>query len=111
MLLFVVSGWTTDGSEKTQYPAQVQIRVRLRCHPLLEERCKPRAPEMKYSNHSSGKLGIDDVYFDENKVADERFKLSTSKVERFSQSSGKSDSTDFAPFDSLETHVDATTST
>ena len=54
----------------------------------------------EYSNHSSGKL-------DTNKVADEGFKLSTSEVEHFSQSSGKSDFTDFAPFASLETHVDA----
>ena len=54
----------------------------------------------EYSNHSSGKL-------DTNKVADEGFKLSASEVEHFSQSSGKFDSTDFAPFDSLETHVDA----
>ncbi|XP_022744291.1 kelch-like protein 12 isoform X2 [Durio zibethinus] len=34
-------GWTTDGSEKTQYPAQVQIRVRLQCQPLLEEQFRP----------------------------------------------------------------------
>ncbi|XP_021826525.1 influenza virus NS1A-binding protein homolog isoform X2 [Prunus avium] len=34
-------GWTTDGSEKTQFPAQVQIRVRLQCQPLLESQFKP----------------------------------------------------------------------
>ncbi|XP_065852475.1 uncharacterized protein [Euphorbia lathyris] len=33
-------GWTTDGSQKTIYPAQVLIRVRLLCHPLPEERFK-----------------------------------------------------------------------
>ncbi|KAJ7950056.1 Kelch-like protein [Quillaja saponaria] len=34
-------GWTTDGSERTPYPAQVQIRVRLKCHPLPEDRFRP----------------------------------------------------------------------
>ncbi|KAM5552162.1 hypothetical protein ABKV19_026831 [Rosa sericea] len=32
-------GWTTDGSVRTQFPAQVQIRVRLQCKPLLESHC------------------------------------------------------------------------
>ncbi|XP_022767815.1 kelch-like protein 1 [Durio zibethinus] len=157
-------GWTADGSEKTQYPAQVLIRVRLQCQPLLEEQFRPiiadnyyghnhfwfeldhvqtsklmsllaslavspstyltqntakwrnifqtlpstgkkeeGAPEVEHSNHSSGNV----VFFDVIKVADEGFKLSASEVEQFSQSSGKSDSTDFAPFDSLETNIDA----
>ncbi|KAL2330659.1 hypothetical protein Fmac_018240 [Flemingia macrophylla] len=30
-------GWTTDGSERTQFPAQVQIFVRLQCQPLSED--------------------------------------------------------------------------
>lgn len=70
---------------------------------------KSLAPEMDDSIHSSEKLDAC-VYFDELKVADEGFKLSASEVEHFSQSSGKSDSTDFSRFDSLETHVDAKTS-
>ncbi|KAG9139173.1 hypothetical protein Leryth_024668 [Lithospermum erythrorhizon] len=32
--------WTSDGSEKTHYPAQVQIRVRLQCQPLVEDQFK-----------------------------------------------------------------------
>ncbi|GAB2270721.1 hypothetical protein Dimus_005592 [Dionaea muscipula] len=30
-------GWTTDGSQRTSYPAQVQIRVQLNCQPLMEK--------------------------------------------------------------------------
>nr|XP_023903305.1 ring canal kelch protein-like isoform X1 [Quercus suber]XP_023903306.1 ring canal kelch protein-like isoform X1 [Quercus suber] len=45
-------GWTTDGSERTSYPAQVQIRVRLRCQPLLENQFKPIISDNYYSqNH------------------------------------------------------------
>ncbi|XP_030479362.1 uncharacterized protein LOC115696609 isoform X1 [Cannabis sativa] len=33
-------GWTSDGSERTMYPAQVQIRVRLQCQPLAESQFK-----------------------------------------------------------------------
>ncbi|GAA0145909.1 hypothetical protein LIER_05986 [Lithospermum erythrorhizon] len=32
--------FTLDGSEKTHYPAQVQIRVRLQCQPLVEDQFK-----------------------------------------------------------------------
>ncbi|GMI71448.1 hypothetical protein like AT5G01660 [Hibiscus trionum] len=130
-------GWTTDGSEKTQYPAQVQIRVRQQCQPLSEEHFfkhlsasqyvklekffqplplsgtkmedegfRPLALGVENANHTSGKWDTD-VFFDEIKVADDGCKLSASEVEHFSQSSGKSDSTDFAPFDPLETNVDA----
>ncbi|XVE97157.1 hypothetical protein REPUB_Repub02eG0287000 [Reevesia pubescens] len=169
-------GWTTDGSEKTQYGAQVQIRVRLQCQSLLEEqfrpiiadnyycrnhfwfeldhaqtsklmsllaslavspstylpqntakwrtifqaipstgtkgeseKFRPLAPEMEHCNNSSGKSDTDVVHFNEIKVSDEGHKLSASEVEYFSHSGGKSDSTDFAPFDSLATHVDAKT--
>ncbi|XP_059462373.1 uncharacterized protein LOC132191396 isoform X3 [Corylus avellana] len=42
-------GWTTDGSEKTLYPAQVQIRVRLQCQPLLENQFKPIIADNYYS--------------------------------------------------------------
>ncbi|XP_039050481.1 kelch-like protein 1 isoform X2 [Hibiscus syriacus] len=160
-------GWTTDGSEKTQYPAQVQIRVRQQCQPLLEEQFKPiiadnyycrnhfwfeldhvqtsklvsllaslavspstylphnaakwrnifqplpssgtkmedegfrpLAPVVEHANHTNAKWDRD-VFVDETKVADEHF----------SQSSGKSDATDFTPFDPLETNVDAKTTT
>ncbi|KAK8685270.1 hypothetical protein V6N13_041275 [Hibiscus sabdariffa] len=166
-------GWTTDGSDKTQYPAQVQIRVRQQCQPLLEDQFKPiiadnyygrnhfwfeldhvqtsklmsllaslavspstylphntakwrnivqplpssgtkmedegfgpLAPVVEHANHTSGKWDTD-VFFDEIKVADDRCKLPASEVENFSQSSGKSDTTDFTPFDPLETNVDA----
>ncbi|XP_058000170.1 uncharacterized protein LOC110633732 isoform X2 [Hevea brasiliensis] len=34
-------GWTAGGSQRTQYPAQVQICVRLQCHPLPEVQFKP----------------------------------------------------------------------
>ncbi|KAK8518186.1 hypothetical protein V6N13_027665 [Hibiscus sabdariffa] len=45
-------GWTTDGSEKTQYPAQVQIRVRQQCQPLSEEQFKPIIADNYYCcNH------------------------------------------------------------
>ncbi|KAK4253361.1 hypothetical protein QN277_010681 [Acacia crassicarpa] len=30
-------GWTANGSERTQYPAQVQVCVRLQCQPLSED--------------------------------------------------------------------------
>ncbi|KAG4184350.1 hypothetical protein ERO13_A09G168100v2 [Gossypium hirsutum] len=168
-------GWTTDGSEKTQYPAQVQIRVRMQCQPLLEEQFRPiisdnyycrnhfwfeldhvqtnnlmsllaslavspstympqntakwrniflplpssgtkkedegfrpLAPEMEQTNHTNGKWETD-VFFDDIKVADDEWKLSASEVEHFSQSSSKSESTDCAPFDSLETNVEPKT--
>ncbi|XP_060674163.1 uncharacterized protein LOC132804163 isoform X2 [Ziziphus jujuba] len=44
-------GWTSDGSEKTQYPAQVQIRVRLQCQPLIESQFKPIIYDNYYNNH------------------------------------------------------------
>ncbi|XP_071722349.1 uncharacterized protein [Rutidosis leptorrhynchoides] len=33
--------WTCAGSQKTPYPAQVQIREKLRCKPLTEDQFKP----------------------------------------------------------------------
>ncbi|XP_062165842.1 uncharacterized protein LOC133872362 isoform X2 [Alnus glutinosa] len=42
-------GWTTDGSEKTLYPAQVQVRVRLQCQPLHENQFKPIIADNYYS--------------------------------------------------------------
>ncbi|XP_034220523.1 uncharacterized protein LOC117631468 isoform X2 [Prunus dulcis] len=45
-------GWTTDGSEKTQFPAQVQIRVRLQCQPLLESQFKPIIVDNYYNQHN-----------------------------------------------------------
>ncbi|KAI4353465.1 hypothetical protein L6164_002413 [Bauhinia variegata] len=44
-------GWAADG-DRTQYPAQVQIRVRLKCHPLSEDKFKPVIADNYYSyNH------------------------------------------------------------
>ncbi|THG06013.1 hypothetical protein TEA_021331 [Camellia sinensis var. sinensis] len=44
--------WTTDGSERTLYPAQVQVRVRLHCLPLPEEQFKSVIIDNYYSqNH------------------------------------------------------------
>nr|XP_009800847.1 PREDICTED: uncharacterized protein LOC104246679 [Nicotiana sylvestris] len=44
--------WTSDGYEKTRYPAQVQIRVRLQCQPLPENQFKPIILDNYYSqNH------------------------------------------------------------
>ncbi|XP_055808476.1 uncharacterized protein LOC129877024 [Solanum dulcamara] len=33
--------WSPDGSEKTKYPAQVMIRVRLHCEPLPKDKFRP----------------------------------------------------------------------
>lgn len=45
-------GWTTDGSDRTQYPAQVQICVRLQCQPLSEDKFKPVIADNYYiHNH------------------------------------------------------------
>ncbi|KDO63272.1 hypothetical protein CISIN_1g005735mg [Citrus sinensis] len=43
-------GWT-DGSERTSYPAQVQIRVRMQCQPLNEEKFKPIIAANYYTPH------------------------------------------------------------
>lgn len=73
-----------------------------------DEGFRPLAPEMEHTNHTCGNLETD-VFFDEIKVADDGCKLSASEVEHFSQSSSKSESTDCAPFDSLETNVESKT--
>ncbi|XP_073144028.1 uncharacterized protein [Henckelia pumila] len=45
-------GWTSDGSERTRYPAQVQIRVRLECQALSETLFKPIIVDNYYTqNH------------------------------------------------------------
>ncbi|XP_044484727.1 uncharacterized protein LOC123210430 isoform X2 [Mangifera indica] len=44
-------GWTTDGSKRTLYPAQVQICVKLKCQPLLEEQFKPVIKDNYYTDH------------------------------------------------------------
>ncbi|XP_047334372.1 kelch-like protein 3 [Impatiens glandulifera] len=41
--------WTANGSTKTQYPAQVQIRLRLKCQPLSEIAFKPVILDNYYS--------------------------------------------------------------
>nr|XP_018632414.2 uncharacterized protein LOC104113899 [Nicotiana tomentosiformis] len=44
--------WTSNGYEKTRYPAQVQIRVRLQCQPLQENQFKPIILDNYYTqNH------------------------------------------------------------
>ncbi|CAA2960492.1 kelch 3 [Olea europaea subsp. europaea] len=44
--------WTSDGSEKTPYPAQVQIRMRTQCQALPELQYKPIIVDNYYSlNH------------------------------------------------------------
>ncbi|MCE3050922.1 hypothetical protein HAX54_048520 [Datura stramonium] len=43
--------WTSDGSGKTPYPAQVQIRVRLHCEPLPENKFKPIILDNYYTQH------------------------------------------------------------
>ncbi|KAI4324499.1 hypothetical protein MLD38_029984 [Melastoma candidum] len=43
-------GWTTNGQEKTQYPAQVQIRIRMHCVPLLEDQFKRVIGPNYYTN-------------------------------------------------------------
>ncbi|KAJ8551019.1 hypothetical protein K7X08_000389 [Anisodus acutangulus] len=52
--------WTSDGSFKTPYPAQVQIRVRLLCQPLLEIQFKP-VIEDNYFTHSHFLFELDHV--------------------------------------------------
>ncbi|XP_060176373.1 uncharacterized protein LOC132606762 isoform X3 [Lycium barbarum] len=43
--------WTSDNPGRTGYPAQVQIRVRLYCQPLLEDQFKPIILDNYYSLH------------------------------------------------------------
>ncbi|KZV17153.1 ring canal kelch [Dorcoceras hygrometricum] len=42
-------GWTSDGSERTRYPAQVQVRMRLECQALSENLFKPIIIDNYYS--------------------------------------------------------------
>ncbi|XP_010543174.1 PREDICTED: influenza virus NS1A-binding protein homolog isoform X2 [Tarenaya hassleriana] len=44
-------GWTSNGSERTSYPAQVQIRVQLQCEPLTEEIFKPAIADNYFNPH------------------------------------------------------------
>ncbi|KAK3227410.1 hypothetical protein Dsin_007272 [Dipteronia sinensis] len=44
-------GWTDDGSERTLFPAQVQVRVRMQCQPLVEDQFRPIIAD-NYYNHS-----------------------------------------------------------
>lgn len=44
--------WTSDGTQKTPYPAQVRVRVRMRCQPLTENQFKPIIVDNYYTqNH------------------------------------------------------------
>ncbi|CAI9097220.1 OLC1v1033594C1 [Oldenlandia corymbosa var. corymbosa] len=42
-------GWTSNGSDRTLYPAQVQIRLRLQCQPLREDQFKSIILDNYYS--------------------------------------------------------------
>ncbi|KAL1321820.1 uncharacterized protein [Arachis hypogaea] len=44
-------GWTANGSERTQYPAQVQIRVRLQCQPLSEDKFRHAIADNYYNKN------------------------------------------------------------
>ncbi|XVF20567.1 hypothetical protein REPUB_Repub12eG0011500 [Reevesia pubescens] len=43
------TAWTTHGSENTRYPAQVKIRIRMQCQPLLEDQFKPIIADNYYA--------------------------------------------------------------
>ncbi|KAI3781532.1 hypothetical protein L2E82_11549 [Cichorium intybus] len=43
--------WNTDGSQRTPYPAQVQIRVKLQCKPLTENQFKPIISDNYYAQN------------------------------------------------------------
>lgn len=43
--------WTSDGSQRTPYPAQVQIRVKLQCRALNENQFKPIIIDNYYSQN------------------------------------------------------------
>ncbi|KAL2479393.1 Galactose oxidase/kelch [Abeliophyllum distichum] len=43
--------WTSDGSEKTPYSAQVQIRMRTQCRALAEHQFKPIIADNYYTQH------------------------------------------------------------
>ncbi|KAF8402551.1 hypothetical protein HHK36_010637 [Tetracentron sinense] len=42
-------GWTTDGSERTFYPAQVRIHIRMQCEALLEDQFRPIISDNYYT--------------------------------------------------------------
>ncbi|CAL0328315.1 unnamed protein product [Lupinus luteus] len=42
-------GWTEGGSVRTQYPAQVQVHVRLKCQPLSEDKFRPIIQDNYYT--------------------------------------------------------------
>ncbi|OMO87143.1 Kelch repeat type 1 [Corchorus capsularis] len=42
------SAWTDDDSEETPYPAQVKIRIRRQCQPLLEDQYQPLIADNYY---------------------------------------------------------------
>lgn len=43
-------GWTNEGTDHTPYPAQVQVRVRKQCRPLLEEEFAPIIADNYYES-------------------------------------------------------------
>ncbi|XP_055806834.1 uncharacterized protein LOC129875548 [Solanum dulcamara] len=54
-------GWTTDGYGRTPYPAQVQIRPRLQCKPLVENLFKPIIQD-NYYNEKHFMFELDHVH-------------------------------------------------
>ncbi|XP_043701486.1 uncharacterized protein LOC122651958 isoform X2 [Telopea speciosissima] len=44
-------GWTEDGSDRTPYPAQVRIRVRMHCQPILEDQFSQIIMDNYYSQY------------------------------------------------------------
>ncbi|KAF5192260.1 Kelch-like protein diablo [Thalictrum thalictroides] len=44
-------GWSSNGSERTRYPAQVNIRTRIQCEPLVENQFKPIIADNYYSSN------------------------------------------------------------
>ncbi|KAJ4976807.1 hypothetical protein NE237_001913 [Protea cynaroides] len=43
-------GWTANGSEETEYPAQVRINIRMQCQTLTENQFKPKILENYYTD-------------------------------------------------------------
>ncbi|XP_049400007.1 uncharacterized protein LOC125864119 [Solanum stenotomum] len=54
-------GWTLDGSGRTEYPAQVQVRLRLHCRPLAESLFKPIIQENYYHDQRHFMFELDHV--------------------------------------------------
>ncbi|GKV51821.1 hypothetical protein SLEP1_g58445 [Rubroshorea leprosula] len=128
-------GWNIDGSERTQYPAQLGYDQEMASELIFSfflssgsgtwrnifqsppsagkieeaEGFKLLSLELEHSNYSSEKLDSrnNGFNFEGLKEGVEVFIPPDSDVEHCNQSNGTSDSTDFASLDPLETHADA----